>query len=91
MDKKVLALAYDEKKSFLNPSFMYKKSDYFDRLFDVNSIKLLHNIINLETLFCKMVSTDMPTDRKALSNYIVYGRRLYQDHIANIIKNCLKV
>lgn len=84
MDKKVLALAHNDEKSFLNPAMMYENSDYFDRLSDLNSVKLLHNIENLDGIFNQMILSNLPVDRKALSYYIVDDMQLYPDRIANI-------
>ena len=84
MDKKVLALAHNDEKSFLNPAMMYENSDYFDRLSDLNSVKLLHNIENLDGIFNQMILSNLPVDRKALSYYIVDDMQLYPDRIANV-------
>ena len=84
MGKKVLALAHDDGKSFLNPAFMYENSDYFDRLTDLRSVKLLDNLINLDELFIQMITSDMLVDRKALSYYIVDDEVLYDERIENI-------
>ena len=86
MGKKVLALSHDDEKSFLTPSMMYKNSDYFDRLSDLNSVKLLDNMLNLDELFKQMITTDMSVDRKALSYYIVDDFQLYPERIANVFK-----
>ena len=84
MDKKVLALAYDDGKSFLNPAFMYQNTTYFDRLSDLRSVKLLDDMVNLDELFNQMITSDMLVDRKALSYYLVDDGQLYYDRIANI-------
>jgi hypothetical protein len=84
MGKKVLVLAHDDGKSFLNPAFMYENSDYFDRLTDLRSVKLLDNLINLDELFIQMITSDMLVDRKALSYYIVDDEVLYSERIENI-------
>lgn len=84
MGKKVLALAHDDGKNFLNPSFMYKNSDYFDRLSDLNSVLFLDDLTDLDKLFKQMITSDMLVDRKALSYYIVDDGLLYKERIANI-------
>lgn len=89
MNKKVLGLAYDDKKSFLNPSFMYQNSDYFDRLSEVNSIRVLHDINNFDESFNEMASSDMLTDKKALSYYIVDDGLIYSDRFKKICNNLL--
>ena len=70
MNKKVLGIAYDDGLHILNPSVMFKNSDYFDRLSDMTNISLLHNEDELESAFHDMIVNDMPVDRKALSYYI---------------------
>jgi hypothetical protein len=87
MNKKVLALAHDDGKSFLNPSFMYKNSDYFDRLSELKSLRILHDIINLDELFYEMATSDMLTDKEALSYYIVNDGLLYSERIEKIYNN----
>lgn len=84
MGKKVLALAHDDEKSFLTPSMMYKNSDYFDGLSELNSVKLLDKIKNLDDLFNQIITTDMQIDRKALSYFIVDDSQLYPDRIASV-------
>ena len=83
MGKKVLALAYDDGKNFLNPSFMYKNSDYFDRLSDLNSLLFLDDFADLDKLFKQMITSDILVDRKALSYYIVDDGLLYKERVAN--------
>ena len=89
MGKKVLALAHDDGKNFLNPSFLYKNSDYFDHLSDIGSVKLLDNIMNLDESFNQMITSDAIVNRKALSYYIVDEGQLYHDRIANICDKLL--
>lgn len=89
MDKKVLALAHDDGKSFLNPSFCYKNSDYFEGLERINSTKLLFHIENLDMLFKQMITIDMQVDREALSYYIIDDNELYPDRIANICRQLI--
>tara|TARA_B110000967_G_C18902071_1_gene576776 strand:- start:11667 stop:13121 length:1455 start_codon:yes stop_codon:yes gene_type:complete len=84
MNKKVLVLAYDDEKNFLNPAMIYDNSDYFDRLSELNSVKLLDNIMNLDKSFSQMITSDVIVNRKALSYYIVDDGQHYQDRIANI-------
>ena len=76
----------EEIKSFLNPSFCYKNSDYFEGLERINSTKLLFHIENLDMLFKQMITIDMQVDREALSYYIIDDNELYADRIANICR-----
>ena len=84
MNKKVLALAHEDGKSLLTPAMMYRNSDYFDRISDMKSLTLLHNLLNLDELFHQIIISDMLVDRDALSYYIVDDDQLYSDRIANI-------
>jgi len=84
MNKKVLALAHDDKKSLLTPSLMYKNSDYFDRFSDMKNLSLLHELSNLDKEFFKMINSSATVNEKALGYYIVDSKNLYPERILNI-------
>jgi len=86
MNKKVLALAHDDNKSLLNPSMMYDNSDYFDRLSDMTNITLLRELYDLDSMFYKMIVSDMPVNQTSLSYYIVKSNKLYPGRIEDICK-----
>ena len=84
MNKKVLALAHDDKKSLLTPSLMYLNSDYFDRFSDMKNLSLLHELSNLDKEFFKMINSRAMVNSKALSYYLVDSKSLYPERILNI-------
>jgi len=84
MNKKVLALAHEDGKSFLTPAMMYRNSDYFDRLSDLKSLKILHDLKNIDDLFYQMIKTNDFVDRNALGYYIVEDNQPYCKRIASI-------
>lgn len=84
MNKKVLALAHEDGKSFLTPAMMYRNSDYFDRLSDLKSLKLLRDLKHIDELFYQMIKSDDLVDRDALNYYIVEGDKPYCKRIASI-------
>ncbi len=84
MNKKVLVLVHDDGKSFLNPSFVYKNSNHFERLSDMKNLLLLDNIINLDEFLHQMITSNMHIDKKVLDYHIVDDGQLYSDRIATI-------
>ena len=85
MKKNILILAHDDKKNLLNPSRMFKDSDYFDRLDEMKNNILLHDLDALDKAFYEIEASNMYTDLNALNYYILSDGNLYSDRIKDIL------